>query len=106
MSFGSLITALTSNGVASTAIPSILSSFAGLNSTSSKVNALLNQLVQDSASPAAAQQIVTQIETTPGVPAGVVAALEAIRAGGFQQLSIVEAIPGIEAAVSAANSIL
>jgi hypothetical protein len=102
--FSSIISAMNSAGLASS-IPSVISSIAGSSSTSSKINALLNQLVQDAASPTAAAAVVTQIESTPGCPAGVVSALETIRNGGFQQLAIIEAIPGIEAAVSAANSI-
>lgn len=104
--FTNLTNALSSAGVNASSIPSILSGVASFNSVSSKVNALLNQLAADSASPAAVAGIVTEIEEIPGVPPSVIPLLETLRTPGISQLQVFQSITAIEAAVSQANSVL
>jgi hypothetical protein len=102
-SWTSILNSLTENGVTSGVAGKIVQSLAGQNSVRSKTTTLLNQLLAESASPAAVAETITQIEQVPGVPAAVVTALESLRGGGVTQMQIMQAIPAIEAAIAAAN---
>jgi hypothetical protein len=101
--FTSILNSLSANGVTGNVAGNIISHLALQNSAVSTTNALFNQLVADSASPAAVAEIITKIETTEGVPPGVVNALESLRTGNPTQMQVLQAIPALEAAIAAAN---
>jgi hypothetical protein len=100
--FGAIIKALTASGNSSL-IPSAIQALGVGNSVSSKVTAMLNQLAAEMTSPAAVAQIVTNIESTPGVPPTVLPLLEDLRRPGITPLQVSQTIAAIEAAVTSAN---
>lgn len=101
--FGSIIKALTASGNTSL-IPSAIQALGAGNSVSSKVTAMLNQLAAEMNSPDAVKQIVTNIETTPGVPPSVLPLLEDLKKPGISSLEVSQTIAAVEAAVSSANT--
>jgi hypothetical protein len=106
--FGAIISALTAAGQ-SNIIPTVVSALGSLNSTSSQVNAQLNQLAVLCNNPAAyaasAPTIITKLETIPGIPASVLPLLETLRAPS-SMLMVAQTIQAIEAEVSAQTNIL
>ncbi len=95
LNIGSLVNALTEVGVTPANISSIVKSALG-SSIASKVDPLLEQLVVTASSPDAVKAIVSQIETTPGLPGSVVPVLEGLKAPGLTPVQVMQAVQAIE----------
>lgn len=104
-SFTSIINALTTAGVSSSTIPSVVTALGSISGPSSQVTAKLNQLAINMNNPAVIQEIVTQIESTPGVPPAVLPLLEDLKKPGISPLEVTQVISAIEQAVANANSL-
>jgi hypothetical protein len=108
--FGSLISALTSQGASSSMISSAVSALgSALNTVSSQVDSRLTQVASLCNNPAAyaaaAPALITQIEGISGLPPAVLPLLEKLRTS-TDPLVIAQTIQAIESEVSAASSIL
>lgn len=98
--FASVLSALTAGGASTNLIQSTLTGLAGASSGSTTATALLNQLVAEASDPVAVGDTITKIEQLPGIPAGVVAELGAIRAAGNTAGAVMTALPGLEAGIN------
>lgn len=103
--FTNIINALTSAGVSSSTIPSVVTALGSISGPTSQVTAKLNQLAINMNNPAVITEIVTQIEATPGVPPAVLPLLEDLKKPGISPLEVTQVISAIEQAVANANSL-